>query len=76
MPDRLMWSYAIEHGYAILTKDYDFCTYSDLYGHPPKVIWLGIGNQSRHRTVEIVLSCEKQIDHFMDLPDKSLLVIS
>lgn len=74
-PDRMIWNYAIEHGYAVLTKDADFCKFSDLYGHPPKVIWLGIGNAERQQTVEIVLGCKNRIESFLNNAGKSLLIL-
>jgi predicted nuclease of predicted toxin-antitoxin system len=40
-----VWSYAREHGFAILSKDSDFHQRSLLYGHPPKVVWVRKGNR-------------------------------
>lgn len=45
-PDPKVWAYAAEHGYTIVSKDADFRQRSFLYGHPPKVIWIRIGNCS------------------------------
>ena len=42
--DRDIWIYAQENGFAIVTKDDDFEQRSILLGHPPKVIWLRLGN--------------------------------
>lgn len=42
--DRDIWKYAMENGFAIVTKDDDFEQRSILLGHPPKVIWLRLGN--------------------------------
>lgn len=33
-------------GFAIVSKDADFRQLSFLYGFPPKVIWLRVGNRS------------------------------
>ena len=44
--DREVWEYARDHGYAIASKDSDFGQLAFLYGHPPKVIWLRVGNRS------------------------------
>jgi predicted nuclease of predicted toxin-antitoxin system len=74
-PDEFIWKYAAEHGFTLLTKDYDFCRYSDLYGHPPKVVWVGIGNQRRNKTVEIVLRQQKLIHDFIGAPLASLLIL-
>ena len=42
--DEQIWNYAKEFGYAIVTKDDDFEQKSVLFGHPPKLIWLRLGN--------------------------------
>jgi len=42
--DRIIWNYARNSGYVIVTLDSDFANMSALYGFPPKVIWLHCGN--------------------------------
>lgn len=42
--DSIIWSYARDNGFTIVSKDSDFQSRSLLYGHPPKVIWLRVGN--------------------------------
>lgn len=42
--DGEIWSYAKENGYVIVTKDDDFEQRSILFGHPPKLIWVRLGN--------------------------------
>lgn len=39
-----IWDFAGSNDYAIVSKDTDFLQRSLLYGHPPKVVWLGVGN--------------------------------
>ena len=39
-----IWEYAKLHGFVIVTKDKDFQQRSLLYGPPPKIIWLRVGN--------------------------------
>ena len=51
--DRAIWSFAMENGFTIVSKDDDFHQLSFLHGAPPKVIWLRLGNCS---TTEIA-SC-------------------
>lgn len=58
-PDSKVWEFAKEHGFAILSKDADFRQRSVLYGHPPKVIWLVIGNCS---TSQIELLIRANLD--------------
>jgi predicted nuclease of predicted toxin-antitoxin system len=42
--DRTIWHYAQANGYTIVTQDADFELLSQLYGFPPKVVWLRCGN--------------------------------
>ena len=44
--DAALWTFARNEGYTIVTKDSDFVELSTLYGPPPKVIWLKLGNVS------------------------------
>ena len=43
-PDPEVWSYAAAHGFVIVSKDVDFQQRALLVGHPPKVIWVRLGN--------------------------------
>jgi len=43
-PDDAVWGLARDGGFAIVSKDGDFQVRSVLLGHPPKVIWLRVGN--------------------------------
>jgi predicted nuclease of predicted toxin-antitoxin system len=45
-PDPDVWSFAKANRYVIVSKDDDFHQRSFLYGHPPKVIWVRLGNCS------------------------------
>jgi predicted nuclease of predicted toxin-antitoxin system len=42
--DQEVWQFAEAGEYAIVTKDADFVEMSALRGHPPKIIWLNLGN--------------------------------
>ena len=44
--DAELWDYARENDYFIVSKDTDFRNRSVIYGFPPKVIWIRIGNCS------------------------------
>ena len=52
--DDVLWNYAREHGYTIVTQDVDFSEMSDVLGFPPKVIWIRRGNCSTSQ-VELIL---------------------
>jgi predicted nuclease of predicted toxin-antitoxin system len=42
--DLVVWAYAAQHGLAIVSKDTDFQQRALLMGHPPKVVWVRLGN--------------------------------
>ena len=42
--DTTIWDYAKQNGFVIVSKDSDFQQRSLLLGHPPKFIWLRLGN--------------------------------
>ena len=42
--DDEIFAYAKEHGYVVVSKDSDFRHWSFLFGFPPKVIWIRLGN--------------------------------
>ena len=43
-PDTYVWEYAAANGFVIDSKDTDFQHRALLCGHPPKVIWVRLGN--------------------------------
>jgi len=43
--DRVIWEYAKENNFILVSQDVDFVDMATLYGPPPKVIWLRCGNQ-------------------------------
>jgi predicted nuclease of predicted toxin-antitoxin system len=44
--DATVWKYAQENGLIICSKDSDLHQRSFLLGHPPKVVWVRLGNCS------------------------------
>jgi predicted nuclease of predicted toxin-antitoxin system len=42
--DEAVWNYARQHGLAIVSKDMDFYHRGVLFGQPPKVVWIRLGN--------------------------------
>ena len=64
--DLLVWNYAAEHGYLLASKDTDFYERSLVYGAPPKIIWLRIGNSSVNETASLLRSQYIVVRHFSD----------
>ncbi len=42
--DRILWDWAKKHGFTIVFKDTDFYQRAIVLGHPPKFVWLRVGN--------------------------------
>ena len=62
--DRKVWDYAADVGYTIVTKDADFRQRSFLFGSPPKVIWIGLGNCSTKQIAELLRERSSEIEAF------------
>jgi predicted nuclease of predicted toxin-antitoxin system len=75
-PDEDIWEYAKVNGFTIISKDADFYQRSLLYGAPPKLVWLRIGNCSRDVLASLMLQYKQDIYQLHDNLDDSILVIS
>ena len=64
-PDTEVWDYARNNGFAIVTKDSDFAEMSRLFGSPPKVIWLRIGNCTTSRAEFVLVNLGSHIQDFL-----------
>jgi predicted nuclease of predicted toxin-antitoxin system len=43
-PDSIIWEYACDNQFIIVTRDADFSDLNVMLGFPPKVIWIRRGN--------------------------------
>lgn len=64
--DIKVWEYAKEHSYTIVSKDIDFYEISLVKGHPPKIIWLRIGNLPTSEVKSVLEKRQKEIIAFAD----------
>jgi predicted nuclease of predicted toxin-antitoxin system len=71
--DRRIWTYAGEHDYLLVSKDTDFYERSLLYGAPPKVIWLRIGNSTVAETAGLLRTRYLLVRRFFEDPDATFL---
>lgn len=74
--DAVVWDYAKALGFAIVSKDADFRQLSFLYGGPPKVVWLRVGNQSTAQIDAIVRAHAVDIEAFGADPVAAMLVVT
>ena len=62
--DIAIWNWAKQYDFIIVTNDDDFYHFSNLYGFPPKVILLRMGNQTSDEIVTIFQKYQAQIADF------------
>ena len=70
-----IWEYAKEEGFIIVSKDNDFRQRSFLFGSPPKVIWLSVGNGGTDVIKKIILSNIPEIQDFASNEAEGLFVL-
>jgi predicted nuclease of predicted toxin-antitoxin system len=74
--DALIWEYAKANNFVIVSKDADFHQRSFLYGHPPKFIYLHIGNSRTSKIVQILRDDFETISQFENTEVESILVLA
>ena len=73
--DLIIWEYARLNHSVIVSKDSDFHQRSLLYGHPPKFIYLRIGNCPTSKIVQILRNNFNVIKQFEDSKIESILIL-
>lgn len=71
-----VWDHAKQNGFAVVSKDSDFQNRSLLYGHPPKVIWLRVGNGPTSAVASLLRTRPSEVGAFDADATASLLVLS
>ncbi len=74
--DGNIWEYAKANGFVIVSKDSDFHQRSLLYGHPPKFIYLRIGNSPTSKIVKILRDNFSTLIQFESSEIESILVLT
>lgn len=74
--DAVIWEYARMNGFMIVSKDSDFHQRSLLYGHPPKFIYLRVGNCPTSKITQILRDNLDTIIQFESSEAESLLVLA
>ena len=75
-PDPAVWAYAAAQGSVLVSKDGDFYHRAMLLGHPPKVVWVRLGNCSTATVVALLRSRQADLFAFDTDPTASLLALS
>ena len=74
-PDAAVWAFAGREGYTLVSKDDDFRQLSLLYGAPPKVVVLAIGNGGNAAVLDMLMNNRARIETFDADALESLLVL-
>lgn len=73
--DSIVWQYALENKFTIVTKDSDFSELSIVRGFPPKVIWIRIGNCKTDEIESLIRSHTEEIQAFDNDSSLGILVL-
>ena len=73
--DGLIWSFAQRYGFTIVSKDSDFHQRSLLFGHPPKLIFMRVGNCATNQITDVLRANFVLISAFDSDSNASILVL-
>jgi predicted nuclease of predicted toxin-antitoxin system len=74
--DDAVWVFARENGFTIVSKDLDFHQRSLLWGFPPKVIWIRVGNNSTGEIARILRRNVENVREFCEDEAHAFLILS
>lgn len=74
--DPIVWDYAKDNDFMIVSKDSDMHDLSLVFGNPPKVIWLRLGNCSTLQVESLIRRDFNAIKLFYQDENLSLLALS
>ena len=74
--DPLVWDFAAKQGFVIVSKDTDFQQRAVLLGHPPKVVWIRLGNCSTDDVLDLIRIRQAELLAFEADPVASFLALS
>jgi predicted nuclease of predicted toxin-antitoxin system len=73
--DFQIWEFADKNNYTIVTFDSDFTDLANLYGSPPKIIWLRFGNSTNLKIANKLITKLVEIKEFISNAELSFLEI-
>jgi predicted nuclease of predicted toxin-antitoxin system len=74
--DPIVWDYAKDNNLIIVSKDSDMHDLSLVFGNPPKVIWLRLGNCSTSQVEKLLRREFNAIELFYEDETLSLIALS
>ena len=73
--DKTIRQYAIDNDFIIVTKDADFYEMNLIYGQPPKIVWLKMGNQSKAETIKVLQDNRAAIEQVLLMDDQACIEV-
>lgn len=73
--DAVVWEYAKDHGFSVVTADADFYELATTLGPPPKVIWLRGCDYPTSVAEELIRSQAIRISEFLVDPEPAVLIL-
>jgi predicted nuclease of predicted toxin-antitoxin system len=73
--DESLWAKAASEGFVIVSKDADFHQRSFVRGHPPKVVWIQLGNCTTTDVVRLLTARAREIARFVAAETESFLAL-
>ena len=74
-PDKIIWEQAKAGNFIIVSKDNDFRQRAFLFGMPPKVVWLQIGNAGTDAVEGLIRREQDRINSFGIDVEEALLIL-
>ena len=74
--DPVVWDYAKQQSFMIVSKDADFHQRSFVFGFPPKVVWVQLGNCTTDAVEQVIRKNFAAIKDFYEDAEAAFLVLS
>lgn len=74
--DPVVWEYAKQQEFMIVSKDSDFHQRSFVFGFPPKVVWVRLGNCRTAEVEQVIRKNFDSIKAFAEEEEAAFLVLS
>jgi predicted nuclease of predicted toxin-antitoxin system len=73
--DPVVWEYAKQQSFMIVSKDSDFHQRSFLLGFPPKVVWIRLGNCTTAEVEQVIRKNFESIKVFAEDEEAAFLIL-
>jgi predicted nuclease of predicted toxin-antitoxin system len=70
-----IWRHARDNDFTIVSKDQNFHRFSVLFGPPPKVVWITMGNCSTADIIRLLRDSRGQIEAFLRHEDAGFFAL-